>query len=441
MFSFTKTIKFKLTLWYSLLLSFFLLLFSAIVYMGLWMHIGNLYDDLIENSVLIQLDVQGTDLNSSLYIEVPHKLWEKQWQHHVTCLPDKNDAERLQKPLCPDYLAPEVREELESLSLNPVEVIDFSDDKKYKFETLRFLQNFLLFSIPLIILIAFLGGYLIAEHALAPLNYIVRTAREIALGTNLGKRIELKRGAFEFERLAETFDDMMDTIESMFKRHRDFTSEASHELQTPLAIIKTNIDVAMQHNTLKNNAEFKEIAGDINESLQRMSRLVDDMLILSKVDNITEARLKKEKLSLNEYVENETKNLKNLLPTKVKLVVDIAPESSLYVDRSMWDRVFNNLFSNACKYTISGKITISASQTAKYTLFSITDTGEGIQASDQKRIFDRFYRVDKARSRNTGGTGLGLSIVKTIIEAHHGKITLKSKPGEGTSFIIKIPRK
>lgn len=439
MLNFLQSIKFRLTFWYSLVLTLFLVLFSVTVYTGLYLHLETSLQDLLSNTVLVQLDVPGDDINSALYLEVPVSLWDVTLEDKVKCLPSTEAANQYHKPVCPGSLSPREEEALRSLSIEPIQKIKVGTDKNFVNKTMEFLASFLLLEIPLILLLAFLGGYTLAGSILNPLNKIIETAEHIVNGTDLGKRINLHKGALELKTLASTFDAMMDRIQTLFQRHRDFTSEASHELQTPLAIIKTNIDVALQNKHIK-KSEFNETLGDIQISVDRISKLVDDMLLLSKLTDAPEKDIILEKVSLNLLINEEIEKYRYLIPSAVNLELHIPDDISIKVDRERFARVVNNLFSNSCKYTTEGLISITAEQNPKYTTIIFSDTGQGISKKDLKYIFERFYRTDKARGRKTGGVGLGLSIVNEIVRAHKGRIAVDSIEKQGTTFTIMLPK-
>jgi len=438
MLKFTQTIKFRLTLWYSLVLTLFLVLFSVTVYTGLYLHLASGLDSLLHNTVLVQLDVPGDDINSALYLEVPTSLWDITLEDKVKCLPSTEAANQYHKPVCPGSLSDNEEDALRSLNIEPIQRIKVGTDKNFVNETLEFLAKFLMLEIPLILLLAFLGGYTIAGTVLNPLKKIVETAEHIVHGTDLGMRINLTSGTLELKNLANTFDSMMDRIQVLFQRHRDFTSEASHELQTPLTIIKTNIEVAMQNKRLK-KAEFKEMLDDIQSSVDRMSKLVDDMLLLSKMSDAPSNDLDFELVNLKELVEGETSNYRYLLPDMVSFDISIPKSINLMLDKEKFSRVITNLFTNSCKYSEEGTISISASANPKFVTILFSDTGQGISKDEVRYIFERFYRSDKARARKTGGVGLGLTIVSEIVHAHNGRISVDSIEKQGTTFTIMLP--
>ncbi len=295
-------------------------------------------------------------------------------------------------------------------------------------------------TLPLVLLAASAAGYWISGRALAPVAGIIATARSID-STKLKKRIEVPNTGDEMQSLADTMNGMLERIEDGFHQVRQFTANASHELRTPLAIIRTTAEVALLR-TSANEATYKEALHRILREAERNSALLDSMLQLSRADSGTE-RVRQERVNIRSSVAQacaqvgplaEAKGLRlSLRPERVDLWIQ-ANEDHL---RRLW----LILLDNAIKYTpAGGSVTVSVEETADcLPCCVVTDTGIGIASEHLSRIFERFYRVDKVRSRNEGGTGLGLSIASEIVRLYDAEIEVESEVGRGASFRVKFP--
>ena len=257
-------------------------------------------------------------------------------------------------------------------------------------------------------------------------------------GGDLSARVNV-RGRNEFAELALAFNSMSEKIEALDKTRSQFVSNASHELKTPLSTMKILIETLVYQDPL-DPAMTKDFLNDINQEIDRLNRIVSDLLTLVNIDSGGM------KLNLAEM------NLSTLLDEQVKRLLPLARENGIEINLEMKDdltiigdslklqQVLYNVIDNAIKYTPrGGEVETSLSRSGKKAVIRISDTGIGIPAADLPHIFDRFYRVDKARSRATGGTGLGLSIVKQTVVQHGGNITATSIEGKGTTFEIELP--
>lgn len=324
-------------------------------------------------------------------------------------------------------------------------------------EALHTLLLILCVTVPSILLIASLGGLFLANKALKPVDRITQTARMIT-SQNLNQRIQTSKVRDEISRLIDTFNEMISRLDQSFRQIKQFTTDASHELKTPLTILKGEVEVALRKR--REPHEYEEILQSNLEEINRMSKIVEDLLLLSKAD-IGEIRLSREDIPLNQLLGGLTEQMKILAQPKnieIKMVqegTNGAEEIHVMGDPLRIRELFINLIDNGIKYTEpGGSIVISLStekngattsspwedhRKGSYVKITVSDTGIGISEEDQKKIFNRFYRVDKARSREQGGSGLGLSICKWIVEAHQGEITVESEPGKGSSFIVRLP--
>jgi heavy metal sensor kinase len=307
-------------------------------------------------------------------------------------------------------------------------------------ETLDAFRGYLLWFAPLLLLGASAGGYWLSRRALAPVDALTRTARTIS-GHNLSSRLEQLQTGDELQRLSDTLNEMLARIESAFLRITEFTADASHELRTPIALIHTEAELALRRS--RDEAEYREALRHILQEADRTAKLIEELLALARADSGREALdiqstdlLPLLRESASKW--NQVAILRNL---QFEESLGISPLPAMG-DTNALRRVIDILLDNATKYTLSpGKITLSAVENKAQRSIAVTieDTGLGIAPEDRPRIFERFYRVDKARSRELGGAGLGLAIAHWIIQVHNGSITVKSELGKGSAFTIEIP--
>ena len=305
-------------------------------------------------------------------------------------------------------------------------------------ETLDAFRNYLLWFAPLLLLGASAAGYWLSRRALAPVDALARTARTIS-GHNLSSRLEQLHTGDELQRLSDTLNDMLGRIESAFLRITEFTADASHELRTPIALVHTEAELALRRS--RDESEYREALQHILVEADRTAKLIDELLALARADSGSEA-LNIRSLDLLSLLTESASKWAQVAPLRnlqfeERLGVQVLPAMG---DENALRRVIDILLDNAFKYTPPpGKVTLSAEANEGRVAVSIEDTGVGIAPEDQARIFERFYRVDKARSRELGGAGLGLAIAQWIVQLHKGSITVKSELGKGSVFQVEIP--
>ena len=305
-------------------------------------------------------------------------------------------------------------------------------------EALSQLLLILVVAVPLVLVVASLGGSFLANKALKPVDEITKTAKRIGSG-DLSQRIHLEEFLDdEIGRLASTFNEMIGKLERSFLQIKRFTADASHELKTPLTVLKGEIEVGLKRDRAVE--EYKRILSSCLEEVDHMSRIVDDLLTLARAD-MGALELRRERVDLGEVAEDVWRSLQRMAEEKgLKFSLARDGEVPVWGDRDRLRQLVVNLVDNALKYTPSGgEVVLKVGRQDALALLSVKDTGEGIPPEDQEKVFERFYRVDKARSREKGGTGLGLSICKWIAEAHGGRIWLKSEIGRGSTFTVELP--
>jgi heavy metal sensor kinase len=284
-----------------------------------------------------------------------------------------------------------------------------------------------------------LGGWFLARKSLKPVDEITKTAQRIG-AENLSQRLEVPSTDDELSRLASTLNKMMDRLELSFRQIRQFTSDASHELRTPLTAIRGQTEVALRRD--RNAEEYRQVLKSNLEEVEWMSRIVENLLTLSRND-AGEFQLDIQPIYLAELLRNFFGECKSLAETKgIEVFLDKLQDIIIPGDETWLRQMLLNIIDNAVKYTPNeGQIRLSLELDGSFAKIQIKDSGIGISQEDLPRIFDRFFRVDKARSREMCGSGLGLSIVQWIVKAHQGRIEVASKPGEGSCFMIWLPVK
>src|SRR5215471_3274725 len=301
----------------------------------------------------------------------------------------------------------------------------------------RFKWMVLLLSAVLLVL-ASVGGYWLSGRALAPVDKITRAAQQIN-SNNLEKRLDVPRSGDELQRLSQTLNHMLDRLETSFNRITQFTADASHELRTPLALMRTTTEVSLR--TSQTIADYREAQKEILVELEKTSSLVEKLMLLARADAGVES-LQHAPVNLVDCLREACNDGQVLADAKQVSFEQNIDSLTLAVegDSHALHRLFLILIDNAVKYTPSGgSITVGLKRNDGFAVAEFRDTGIGITADDLPHIFDRFYRADKARSREFGGVGLGLSIARWVAEAHRGSIGVQSTPGTGSVFCVRLP--
>ncbi len=276
-----------------------------------------------------------------------------------------------------------------------------------------------------------LGDYL-TKRALQPVDTIAQTAQQIAAADDLSRRIPYNGPPDELGQLTRTFNDTLERLEKLFNVQRRFVADVSHEMRTPLTTIRGNVDL------IRRFGYDEEAVAAIDGEARRMSRLVEDLLLLAKADAgrlpLENAVVELDTLVLEVY------NQARLFGEGVHVKLGAMDQLQVEGDADRLKQLLLNLVSNGIKYTPEGgSVTLSVTRDERWARIDVSDTGIGIPSEDLPHIFDRFYRVDKARSRAKGGTGLGLSIAQWIAEAHGGTLRVTSALGQGSTFSVLIP--
>lgn len=296
----------------------------------------------------------------------------------------------------------------------------------------------LLIACPLLIAVALLVGYSITRKAFLPIGEICRTAENIGAGGDLSARISTERTQGEIRQLADTFNEMFERLEVSFEHERQFTSDASHELRTPVAVITSQAEYALLPDAT--GEEQREGLEIILDQARKMSSLISRLLLLARADNGTQ-KLSMSPTDLSLTASEAAEQCREAASQRqITLSCDLLPNVIVEGDQESLTRVFLNLLENAVQYgRPGGYIRLTLTVEDGCAVCSICDNGIGISSEDLPRIWLRFYRADTSRNPGGSNTGLGLSLVKWIVEAHHGSVSVESIPGEGTCFTFRIP--
>jgi heavy metal sensor kinase len=289
----------------------------------------------------------------------------------------------------------------------------------------------------LLLVLASAGGGLIINRALHPVKSVVKTARRIS-ADDLSLRIDAENRGGEIGELIDTFNDMIRRLEISVKRIRQFSGDVSHELRTPLTIIRGEVEVLLRKP--RSREEYEDTLNSVLEESQRMEKIIDDLLFLSRVEGLDKSKLH-QNVNLEEVAADVVESrIQTVKKKNLKLKADEVKALQIQGNRDLLERMVANVFDNAVRYTPEGgEVTVTLKKQADRAVLKIADTGIGIPGEDLPKIFNRFYVVDQSRSKETGGSGLGLSIVKWIADCHNAEIDVSSRPGRGTVFTVSFP--
>ena len=453
---FFKSVKFRLTVWYLIVMSILLFVFAALSYFTLYHNLYKNLDDNLKNRFiklrsLLQdvIDNADTDididrereLGEVILVYYPKGLLWKGFGPFI----DTSDITPMVReaakgaPFFFDitttygqeirfYAAPVIVGESSFVLL----VGRYFGEIKAILNRLR--TTFILSGLVMIVL-AGVGGLFLADRALRPVDRITRTAQKIS-ERNLSHRIEV-HSEDELGRLSHTLNQMIARLEDAFRRQQQFTADASHELRTPLSVIQAEATLALGKE--RKEKEYREALETISQEASYMSSIIDKLLFLARSD-IRWEQYNFEEVKLRELVIDLATSIEALAQEKgLEFEVGIVEDLVVRGDQERLRQLLFNILENAIKYTKTGKVSISVVQKDKEAIIAIVDTGVGIPPQDLPHVFERFYRVDKTRSREEGGTGLGLAIAQEIAEAHGGKIEVESEVNEGSTFSVVLP--
>ncbi len=288
-----------------------------------------------------------------------------------------------------------------------------------------------------VLVLALAGGWFLASRALRPIRKMSEAAAAIS-ATNLAQRIDAAQTKSELGQLARLLNGAFDRLEKAFERQTRFTADASHELRTPLSILMSQAELALRKE--RSAGEYREALETSLKAAQRMKAVVEGLLTLARAD-AKDLDLKKGRIDLRQVVE-ETATMLGPLAMERKVALTVGAEAvEVEGDRNRLREVATNLITNAIRYNREGgKVDVTLAAAGEEAVLTVADTGIGIPEKDRAHIFERFYRVDQARSREQGGSGLGLAIARWVVEAHGGHLSFTSREGEGSTFTVRLPR-
>jgi heavy metal sensor kinase len=296
----------------------------------------------------------------------------------------------------------------------------------------------LFFAVPAFLALAAVGGYWMSRRALAPVDEITRSARNIE-AHDLSRRLAVPRSGDELSRLVGTLNEMLGRLETAFQRITQFTADASHELRTPVSVIRTSAELALEKR--RSEAEYRETLALILSETEKVSELIEQLLELARADSGF-VELPLTRTDVSQPLRDACRQASLLAQSKQIAFRQNIPEDSIWVagESSSLEKLFLIVLDNAVKYTQNGgEIDVCLKSSPQFASVEIRDTGIGIAPEDIPRVFDRFYRVDRVRSRESGGTGLGLAIGRWIAQAHRGDIRVQSELSKGSTFEIRLP--
>ena len=306
-----------------------------------------------------------------------------------------------------------------------------------KMFTINFITSYNALFIMIFTVLTGIGGYIIVRNALIPVDKIRATAQDIIENSDFSERIMIGDGSDEIHTLANTFNDMLATVEQSFEKEKQFTSDASHELRTPIAVILSQCEYVEE--CVEDIGEAKEAVSSIKHQTEKMSKLVSELLWIARADN-NKIKLHIEEENVSEILSFVCEEQIELHGENIKLTTNIAQNVMANIDSSLMVRLFINTITNAYQYNKeNGEIFVTLSETDDHLTFLVKDTGIGIPKESLSKIWDRFYQVDSSRiSDGNGNSGLGLSMVKWIADAHHATIDIQSEIDKGTTFVLTI---
>ena len=479
-----RSLRFKLTLWYVLILGILLISFSTFLYFTLSKSLQRDVDNKLRSLAELVSSESSSPLSKFGFGNIDQALETsmnlKPIGKFIQVLDESGNIGRksenlknVQLPISLNALKNASKgsitfETNRSIGNTPLRIITFpvvennhvtkivqiASSLEEVEDALNTLFIILIITVPLALMVASLGGQFLAHKALKPVDDITQTARMIT-SQNLNQRITPPKVKDEISRLIETFNGMISRLDQSFRQINQFSSDASHELKTPLTILKGEAEVMLRKE--RTQQEYQQTLKSNLEEINRMSQIVEDLLLLSKADT-GEIKLNKEDINLSEILTGVVAQMDMIARSKRLHLSASSNHQDIYIfgDALRIRELFINLIENGIKYTEEGgsiHITLqkeyppwvrnqsdrAEKEREKFAKIIVSDTGIGISKEDQEKVFNRFFRVDKARSREQGGSGLGLSICKWIVEAHQGEIKVESELEKGSSFIVKLP--
>lgn len=461
-----RSMRFRMTAWYASLLAGALLLFGISVYLGLQRYLDSMLHDTLASEcrtigteLLSQLTGKSTqwlnaEINEAYAPEVNERFIrvyrEGSGVIYLSGAPKDGAFDPSQIPVEPGkrregtsriLLAGGQQLLVNTMNFTTADGSQFVVESGIPYRQIQIVLHGLLLTLgiytPFLVFLAIVGGYWLMRRSLRPVDEITEQAEGIT-STNLSNRLPVIRTGDELERLSKALNRMIARLEDAFQHINRFSADASHELRTPLTILQLELEGIARSSSLTSSLE-EQIASALEET-NRMSRIVESLLTISRLD-AGDARLEKVHLDLGEMAALTVGEMK-ILAQEMSISLWASAESDVYVegDRSRLQQVIVNLVDNAIKYTREGgTVEVLTHKVGGKAVVEVVDDGIGIPSDAIPHVFERFYRVDKARSRASGGSGLGLSIVKAICAAHAGDVSVSSTESQGSCFRVELP--
>jgi heavy metal sensor kinase len=459
----SRSIRFRLTVWYAGVLAGVLVLFSVAVYAGLNHFLRrNLHESVVKDAQevgSIVLENANERDEGAIGREVGEHFSPESNDRAIRVLGPDGSQIYVSGPaqVFPTWNGPSPSDQTSDINYHPTggqevlirtQTVQAESGKKYFIqiaaslastnEILTDLLGVLALALLLSTGIAVTGGFFLVRSALKPLDNMAARAQKIT-SRSLHERMPVSDTGDELQQLSISLNRMIERLEEAFHHISRFSADASHELRTPLTIMRGELETTIQNPEI--DPRVRETFGAVLEETVRLSKIVDQLLTMSRLD-AGEAFLDLSRCDFSELVRTTVEHMRLLADEKkLDLRVEAAEEVQVEGDQSRLQQVIVNLLDNAIKYTPEGgSISVSVRGGSDKAVLTVTDTGIGISQEGQAHIFERFYRTDKARSRELGGTGLGLSIVKSIGAAHGGRVSVQSTEGRGSTFRFEIPQ-
>lgn len=461
-----RSLRFRMTAWYAGLLLGGLIVFGVSVYLGLeryldWTLRTTLASECrtIGTELLSQLpgknaDWLVTEINEAYAPEVNSRFFRVSREGtgviYISGAPKDGAFDPSQIPLVSEEKNDGARQIrlgnrdpllINAMSFTTADGSHFVVESGIPYQQIQLVLHGLMLTLgiytPFVVFLAVGGGYWLMRRSLRPVDDITERAEGIT-SSNLSERLPVIRTGDELERLSTALNRMIGRLDDAFQHINRFSADASHELRTPLTILQLELEGMVQTHAL--SASLEDQIGSALEETHRMSRIVESLLTISRLD-AGEANLDRARLDLGDLT-NSTAHEMNVLAQEKALSLRSSAVGTVYIegDRTRLQQVVANLIDNAIKYTQEGgTVEVKVQREAGKAILEVSDNGVGIPTTAIPHVFERFYRVDKARSRASGGAGLGLSIVKAICTAHGGEISVRSEEGRGSRFRVELP--
>ena len=467
------SVRVRLTLWYVGVLALVLIAFSVMVYTLLSRVLYQRVDDVLQSTIEVAIKSLDNDLeegqtvqgaaqstatelfngqqamaifdgsgkllaknvsDDDFYTELPTEALIPDNEVHLYAAAEPgDDDDELHRLAVQRVRIPPSNTQYVILVSQPIETVE---------EELESLREIIYYAMPIALLMAGLGGWFLARQSLAPVVAMSEQARLIG-ASSLDQKLPVANPRDELGQLAVTFNELLARLGSAFAQQRQFMADASHELRTPISVIRTAAGVILGK-PHRNESEYRDAVTMMDEQSRRLTRIVEDMFALARADS-GRYPLRKSKFYLDELLE-DTAHAASVLASRKNISIDVtnSSETFFYGDEDLMRQMILNLLDNAIKYTPAGGVVrLSLTHKEEKYFIEVSDTGTGIPDEAQSHIFERFYRTDKARSRSegagSGGAGLGLAIARWIAESHEGHLELIRSDKSGSAFIASFP--